>query len=403
LCGLVVFLERTKPPPPLPAEVARLETEMDARATRSDEELKTLHDLKDESRRTWIASITADELATAGRAFCETALGDLRERLSGNEDGRMVYQGKSETPMLDLVRAGFLRVIVAPGHDADEAACVAAREDEDDANRGSDAKPKPGEWAAVNRAEGEGGKTIERIPGEGPGPGPGPRGPPSVAAIPRRATYCHRVAVYRLAYDASVMDDTMIIDAVVSQSDVIRFLDAHQKDLGEVTRRNLLEIGLVDDAAVAQNRGDVVCVLPTTRTLEAFSLMYSEGVSAVGVVAEPRGKLVDVLSVSDLRGFVKLPTLDLSVEEFKSLDARHRSYPGGDANVVSVRPDADIGDVLSKMAARKVHHVFVTDLDGAPIGMITPTDILSAMSLPSTEGIGWRFQSAELHSIYAWE
>jgi CBS domain-containing protein len=95
--------------------------------------------------------------------------------------------------------------------------------------------------------------------------------------------------------------------------------------------------------------------------------------------------------------------LDLSVEEFKSLDARHRSYPGGDANVVSVRPDADIGDVLSKMAARKVHHVFVTDLDGAPIGMITPTDILSAMSLPSTEGIGWRFQSAELHSIYAWE
>ena len=112
MCGLVVFLERTKPPPPLPAEVARLETEMDARATRSDEELKTLHDLKDESRRTWIASITADELATAGRAFCETALGDFRERLSGNEDGRMVYQGKSETPMLDLVRAGFLSLLV---------------------------------------------------------------------------------------------------------------------------------------------------------------------------------------------------------------------------------------------------------------------------------------------------
>ena len=60
-------------------------------------------------------------------------------------------------------------------------------------------------------------------------------------------------------------------------------------------------------AAVAAVPGDVgggcvACVLPTTRTLEAFSLMHAEGLSAVGVVAEPRGRLVDCLCVSDLRG-----------------------------------------------------------------------------------------------------
>ena len=48
--------------------------------------------------------------------------------------------------------------------------------------------------------------------------------------------------------------------------------------------------------------GSVACVLPTTRTLEAFSLMHAEGFSAVGVVAEPRGRLIDCLCVSDLRG-----------------------------------------------------------------------------------------------------
>jgi hypothetical protein len=50
----------------------------------------------------------------------------------------------------------------------------------------------------------------------------------SVASVPRRATACHRVAVYRLDYDAEVMDDTMVIDAVISQSDVIRFMNNHQ-------------------------------------------------------------------------------------------------------------------------------------------------------------------------------
>ena len=37
------------------------------------------------------------------------------------------------------------------------------------------------------------------------------------------------------------------------------------------------------------------------------------------------------------------------------------------------------------------------------IGMLTPTDILQAIALPSASNIGWRFQAAELHSTYAYE
>ena len=32
-------------------------------------------------------------------------------------------------------------------------------------------------------------------------------------------------------------------------------------------------------------------------------------------------------------------------------------------------------------------------LEGRPIGMITPTDILRAVAAPSTSNIGWRFQA----------
>jgi len=159
----------------------------------------------------------------------------------------------------------------------------------------------------------------------------------------------------------------MVIDAVISQSDVIRFMNHHQGDLGAVMQRNLHDIGLGGDwddeptsgatdagvssappppaaatvgpslprslsvsaataaaaaaaaAAPGTDRnvggGSVACVLFTTRTLEAFSLMYAEGVSAVGVVREPRGSLIDCLCVSDLRGISQdtLPTLDLTV------------------------------------------------------------------------------------------
>ena len=36
------------------------------------------------------------------------------------------------------------------------------------------------------------------------------------------------------------------------------------------------------------------------------------------------------------------------------------------------------------MCERGVHHVFVTDLEGRPVRMITPTDILGSITLPAT-------------------
>jgi CBS-domain-containing membrane protein len=70
-----------------------------------------------------------------------------------------------------------------------------------------------------------------------------------------------------------------------------------------------------------------------------------------------------------------LPCLDLTVEDFT---ARQRP-PGVNPRLVTVRPDADLGDVLAKMAFNHVHHVFLTDLEGRPIGLLTPTDVLHAL------------------------
>ena len=325
--------------------------------------------------------MSLEDLVKAGSKFCRASVRELREELVGNEDGRMIYRGKQDTTLLDLVRAGFLRTIVTPGSDQGRA----------------------------ETREGDSDATLPVPPVE------------TVATVPRRGTTCHRVAVYCLDYNPEVMDDTLRIDAVISQSDIIRFLNHHRGALGLAMRWNLHDIGLggewdddpgvgATDAAKPEatrfvgNVGgvEVACVLPTTRTLEAFSFMHAEGVSAVGVVREPRGPLVDCLSVSDLRGMreERLAELNLSVADFTAM-ARP---PGTNPRLVTVTPDADLGNVLERMAFHRVHHVFVVDLEGRPIRMVTPADVLKVLALPSASNLGWRFQiSADLHSTYAFE
>ena len=91
-------------------------------------------------------------------------------------------------------------------------------------------------------------------------------------------------------------------------------------------------------------------------------------------------------------------SLNASVSDF----TRRRRMPGSNPSLVTVRPDADLGEVIAKMCERGVHHVFVTDLEGRPVRMITPTDILGSITLPAMHGaVGWRFQAAEISSKYA--
>ena len=343
LSAFMHHVEKVKPPPPLP----------DASAAAAERLVR------DEGRRRWIASVTVDDIVSAGESFCREKIKQLRDERCGVEDGRMVYAGKRDAPLLDVVRSGFLRGVVAPADRAD----------------------------AVD-------------------------GAPTVADVPRHYISCHRVAVYRLDYDEKVMDDTMVLDAVFSQSDVVRFLHRHSDALSDVSRVNLRDVGFggdwddepgvgaerekeeEEDASRALPTGGVSCVLATTRALEAFSAMRADGVSVVGVVREPRGPLVDSLGVGDLRGMreARLADLDLPVAQFTA----SRRPAGSEPRLVTVRPDANLRDVLEKMSSEQSHHVFVVDPEGRPIRVVTPTDVLRAIATPSTEAFGWRFRAEEV-------
>ena len=215
------------------------------------------------------------------------------------------------------------------------------------------------------------------------------------AISPRRCHECHRVCTYSLRPDESDdMKPKMVVEALVSQTDIIDYLLNNSDRFDETLKRqNLRSLGL---GKAIYHRvfpdSDVLSIFPTTRLLDAFATMHISGRSCLGVVDEPRGCLVDVLSVTDLMDAVFDPeALCDTVQAYLNSRAAERRP------LVVVHEDSDFIDVLRRMRDEAVHHVFVVDLEGSPLRVITPTDCLSRIALPGSRKIGWRYDTYDVH------
>ena len=117
-----------------------------------------------------------------------------------------------------------------------------------------------------------------------------------------------------VVHRAAVMGSDGTPTAVVSQSDVARFLSTHESSLGTLGGRTVAEAGWT-------GRGSVIGVTPETSALAALALMRQHGVSGVAVV-DAHGRLVGNFSVSDLRVVVPehFGSLALPVAEFLAME-----------------------------------------------------------------------------------
>jgi CBS domain-containing protein len=85
------------------------------------------------------------------------------------------------------------------------------------------------------------------------------------------------------------------ISGIISQSDIMTYLYRHSELLGpELARSSVDALGFASGKRV-------VCVTPQTPTHAAFAVMFSNRVSAVGVVAPGSEELIANLSASDMR------------------------------------------------------------------------------------------------------
>lgn len=429
LSGFFARLERAIPPPSMPpnpaAAAAHAERRAETAETASGERSrsspspikKTESFVREEGRRRWIAGVDKTSLAEAVQAFATSTLSDLRRARAGAEDGRMVYRGARDASLLELVRSGFLRPVAKPAAFAE----TGVKKKNTDAREADDSR------ASV------------------------PARSPTVADVPARATTCHRVATYRLRLDAEWRSDAMVVDAIVSQWDVCRFLrdrvakrndDARLRSafsLGSRSpanafRASLRELGMVSDASGddSDSHQRVVTVTLRTSVLEAFSKMRAAGVSCAGVTCEAydgesAGPLVGVITANDFRvAFCgpgqsrRLPDW-VAGELLGSVDAflyrirtvrlfwERRTVRGGlkdgdgerdsphatpaTTYLRSVTRDASLFEALDALVTDATHHVFVVDaFKGRAVRVITPADVLRAVAAPGRAAIGWRYR-----------
>eukprot|EP00658_Telonema_sp_P-2_P082982 TRINITY_DN8875_c0_g1_i6.p1 TRINITY_DN8875_c0_g1~~TRINITY_DN8875_c0_g1_i6.p1 ORF type:complete len:184 (+),score=38.21 TRINITY_DN8875_c0_g1_i6:233-784(+) len=169
--------------------------------------------------------------------------------------------------------------------------------------------------------------------------------------------------------------------AIISQSDVLQFVATNPECLSKETRgRSLRDLNFL---ATSQPRLPV-CVKDVLPTIEAYELMETEGVSAVGVV-DGTGRLVGNLSGSDLRGVreSQVAQLLLQVKDFLDLQQRqsHRVAHEEPLPCLAVRAGDTLADLVSKFRESRVHRLYVVDdNDGAPVTVITLTDMMRFLS-----------------------
>lgn len=176
---------------------------------------------------------------------------------------------------------------------------------------------------------------------------------------------------------------------VVSQSDVIKHLWANKKVFGATLSATVEQLEMDDGACLT-----VPATLPA---LEALGFMARDHKSSLGLV--DGGKLVANLSVSDIRGLgpEDFPLLLLPAGEFAAIRngaggvtkeeaLAGKRVPGAQEGgyaalfaaspVVTVQAGTTLEQLLDVIVARGLHRVYVVDAAGAPVSIVTLTDIL---------------------------
>jgi CBS domain-containing protein len=112
--------------------------------------------------------------------------------------------------------------------------------------------------------------------------------------------------------------------------------------------------------------GDPVCVRDGITVREAAASLEGRVIGAVLVVNDD-GRAVGVLSRSDVLKAVLAGKDDVPVRDVMS------------PAVIAVRPDADARQAAVLMVRCGVQRVFVMEEDGAPVGVVSTTDLLRAL------------------------
>eukprot|EP01137_Pigoraptor_chileana_P024111 Opistho-2@91523 len=160
--------------------------------------------------------------------------------------------------------------------------------------------------------------------------------------------------------------------AVVSQSDLVRFLCEHSKLFGHTFSKTVAELHLDHPQGLRR----FVTIHADRPALEAFRNMFIADADCCAIV-NSTGKLISTLSAADLRGLriKSVQALTMPVHQYIA-----RNHFGVLPNAIGVRSDSTLLATAATSVVAGVHRVWVIDSEDRPISVVRLTDVLSALA-----------------------
>ncbi|KAL0030536.1 hypothetical protein WJX79_002975 [Trebouxia sp. C0005] len=204
-------------------------------------------------------------------------------------------------------------------------------------------------------------------------------------------TVVHRVGLF---------NKTGHITTIISQSDVVQWLQQHQASLGALKGMTARQLGWADK--------QIKSLPAKTPAIECLAQMHQSGLSAIAITdGTDSNQLIGNFSVSDLRSIESehFGSLALPVGEFLALDhgleywgiadhehvkaspaavfankRRQEREPGpGDMvgqSLVTCTPQDTFSTIIDRIVEHHLHRVYVVNDRGQAVGVVTLTDLL---------------------------
>ncbi|ORZ21400.1 hypothetical protein BCR42DRAFT_448250 [Absidia repens] len=182
-----------------------------------------------------------------------------------------------------------------------------------------------------------------------------------------------------------VLDPNGQVKGILSQSTVVKYLfeNRHQfPEIESLMNKTLRELNL--------GQTEVISVNADSPVLNALSQMNHSNVSSVAVLGQ-MGVILGNISMTDVKHVLKSNDRRILWDtclQFVSLIRIQQGIDDGQDRlpVFDVRLDTTLGFSIAKLLATKAHRVWMTDEMNRPIGVVSLTDVMQAISAVANPG-----------------
>ncbi|KAE8700621.1 SNF1-related protein kinase regulatory subunit gamma-like PV42a [Hibiscus syriacus] len=180
---------------------------------------------------------------------------------------------------------------------------------------------------------------------------------------------------------------------MLTQMDLLKFLNDHASELGEILSSSIKEIGCLNQSVFAIT--DRTKVIDAIKCLKTAMLHAVPIVESSNLIKEDDKQLVDgkgrkpigTFSATDLRGChasalrTWLPLSALEFTELVSSSPLSGAWERVSApkEIVSCQPELALSEAIEKIVYNHVHRVWVVDQQGLLEGLVSLTDIVGAV------------------------